>query len=165
MYTYFKTETGAAQNLINDFFSNWLSEDPSIGRILSEKKYRGTELLSEEKQRLCMQNLTKERKQPTVVTLQESIIYNILLGPFEDPIKVFSSLVFLHIFFSTILIMVTEQLCWRKVLCGCFCIIWLWLLLAIMKRCAERCALQLYRTSLSRNTHGQLKISLQQEGI
>ena len=27
--------------------------------------------------------------------------------------------------------------------------IWLWLLIAIMKRCAERCALHLYRTSLS----------------
>ena len=26
--------------------------------------------------------------------------------------------------------------------------IWLWLLIAIMKRCAERCLLQLYRTSL-----------------
>ena len=44
--------------------------------------------------------------------------------------------------------MVTKQLYWRKVLCGCFCLIWLWLLIAIMKRCAERCALQLYRTSL-----------------
>ena len=45
--------------------------------------------------------------------------------------------------------MVTEQLYCRKLLCGCFCFIWLWLLIAIMKRCSERCALQLYRTSLN----------------
>ena len=29
-----------------------------------------------------------------------------------------------------------------------FLFIWLWLLIAIMESCAERCALQLYRTSL-----------------
>ena len=44
--------------------------------------------------------------------------------------------------------MVTEYVYWRKMLCGCFPFIWLWLLSAIIKRCAERCALQLYRTSL-----------------
>ena len=48
----------------------------------------------------------------------------------------------------TILIMVTEQLYWIKILCVCFCFIWLWLLIAIMKRCAEQCTLQLYHTSL-----------------
>ena len=36
----------------------------------------------------------------------------------------------------------TEQLYWRKILCGCFRFIWLWLLISIMKRCAEQCALQ-----------------------
>ena len=50
--------------------------------------------------------------------------------------------------FLTILIMVTEQQHWRKIICGYFRFIWLWLRTAIMKRCAERCALQLYRTSL-----------------
>ena len=30
-----------------------------------------------------------------------------------------------------------------------FHFIWLWFLIAIMKRCAEQCTLQLYRTSLS----------------
>ena len=29
-----------------------------------------------------------------------------------------------------------------------FYLIWLWLLISIMKRCAERCALQFYQTSL-----------------
>ena len=62
-------------------------------------------------------------------------------------IKVFGSWIFLHRDFLTILIMVTEQLHWRNVLCGCFRLIWLWLIIAIMKRYAERCAMQLYRTS------------------
>ena len=51
MCTYFKTETNAAQNLIDDFFSN-LSEDLSIGRILSEKKPGGTGLISEKTETL-----------------------------------------------------------------------------------------------------------------
>ena len=41
--------------------------------------------------------------------------------------------------------MVTKQLHWSKILCGCFRFIWMWFLIAIMKRCAERCALQFYR--------------------
>ena len=36
----------------------------------------------------------------------------------------------------------------KKSLCGCFHYTWLWLLISIMKRCAERCALQLHHTSL-----------------
>ena len=71
MCTYFKTETDGTQNLIDNFFSNWLSEDPSIGRILSGKKYGGIGLLSEE---------TGERKQPPVVILQKSIFYNIFMA-------------------------------------------------------------------------------------
>ena len=43
MCTYFKTET----------------EDYSIGKILNEKKYGGTGLFLK-KQKLCLQNLTKE---------------------------------------------------------------------------------------------------------
>ena len=42
--------------------------------------------------------------------------------------------------------MVAEQLYLRKILCGCFHFIWLWLLISIMKKYAERCALQLYQT-------------------
>ena len=45
--------------------------------------------------------------------------------------------------------MVTEQLYWRKILCSCFRSIWLWLLISVMKRCVERCAMQLYHTSLN----------------
>ena len=47
MYKCFKTETDVAQNLIDDFFLIWLSENISIGRILSKIKYGVTGLLSE----------------------------------------------------------------------------------------------------------------------
>ena len=57
---------------------------------------------------------------------------------------------FHHRYFLTILIMFTEQLQWRKILCGCFRFIWLWLLISIMKRCAERCAMQLHHRYLLR---------------
>ena len=36
----------------------------------------------------------------------------------------------------------------KKILYGCFHFLWLWLLIAIMKRCAEPCTMQLYCTSL-----------------
>ena len=58
-----------------------------------------------------------------------------------------SSGIFLHIYFLTILIMVTEWLYWKKVLFGCFRLMWLWILIAVMKRCIKRCALQRYRIS------------------
>ena len=35
----------------------------------------------------------------------------------------------------------------KKNFCGCFRFIWLWLLISIMKRSEEQCALQLYHTS------------------
>ena len=80
MWPYFKTGTDVAQNLIDDFFSNFecQTEDLPIGRVLSEKKFGVTGLLSE-KQKLCVQNLTKERKQSPVVILQQTIFYSIFI--------------------------------------------------------------------------------------
>ena len=43
--------------------------------------------------------------------------------------------------------MVTEQLFKEKIYVATS-ILYVWLLISIMKRCAERCALQLYQTSL-----------------
>ena len=43
-----------------------------------KKKIRGKGLISE-KRRLCMQNLTKERKQPPVVILQQVVFYNVFV--------------------------------------------------------------------------------------
>ena len=48
-----------------------------MGRILSVKKYWGTGLSSEKTE--VSQNLTKERKQPPVVILEEAILYIIFV--------------------------------------------------------------------------------------
>ena len=95
----------------------------------------------------------QEQKQSPVVILQQSTFYNILIWcswlriiTRSDPVVKFMN--FPSQIFITILIMATEQLYWIKVLCGCFRFTWLWLLIAIIKTCTERCALQLFRTSL-----------------
>ena len=69
-------------------------------------------------------------------------IYSVLVAKNHYKIRLWC------LYFSTILIMFTEQLCCRKVLCGCFRFIWLWQLIPIIKRGAERCALHLYCTYL-----------------
>ena len=55
MWPYFKTGTDVAQNLIDDFFSNFecQREDHPIGTVLSEKKFGVTGLLSEKTEALC----------------------------------------------------------------------------------------------------------------
>ena len=50
-------------------------------------------------------------------------------------------------FFELCHLLNLEQLYWKKILRACFCFLRMWFLIAIMKRCAERCALQLYRNS------------------
>ena len=110
-----------------------------------------------QKWKLCMQNLTKERKQPPVVFLSQAIFYNIFILCLWVRIIRTSDHEFMN--FLTILIMVTEQLYWR-LYCGCFRFIWLWLLLSVMKRCAERCILQLYHTSLGPDTWSCLYVKL-----
>ena len=49
-----------------------------MGRILSEKKNWRTGLISGKRQ-LCMLNLVKEQKQPSVVILQQAIFYYIFI--------------------------------------------------------------------------------------
>ena len=63
--------------------------------------------------------------------------------------KVFSSWIFLRIYFLTMLIMVTPQLYWRKVLCGSY--IKEKFFISFIKICGERCALQSYRTINTKN--------------
>ena len=52
-----------------------MSEDLSIEWILAEKKYGSTGLSSKKTEALY--GASKERKQPAVVTLQQTIFYNI----------------------------------------------------------------------------------------
>ena len=63
MCTYFKTET----------------EDHSIGKILSEKKKMGIQGQFLKKRKICLQNLTKESKQPPVFILQQANFCNIFI--------------------------------------------------------------------------------------
>ena len=44
--------------------------------------------------------------------------------------------------------MVNKQLYQRKIICGCFRFMWLWLLISIIKKCTESWAQQLYHTSV-----------------
>ena len=53
--------------------------------------------------------------------------------------------------------MFTEELYERNILCGCFHFICLLLLISIMKRRAERCALQLHQTSLRETSENENK--------
>ena len=55
-----------------------MSEDLSIGRILSEKKYVSTGLISE-KTDILYAELNEERKQPPVVILEQAILYIIFI--------------------------------------------------------------------------------------
>ena len=56
MCTYFKTKTDVAQNLFNKFFFLLgLSQDLSIGKILSGTKYGGTGLISEKTEALYIE--------------------------------------------------------------------------------------------------------------
>ena len=88
------------------------------------------------KRKLCTQNLTKEWKQPPVAILQFELlqyIYSVLVAEKHQRIR---SGCFVHEFFFI-------YICFK------FHFIWLWLLIGIMKRFAERCTLQLYRATLS----------------
>ena len=55
-----------------------MSEDLSIGRILSEKKYVSTGLISE-KTDVLYAELNEERKQPPVVILEQAILYIVFI--------------------------------------------------------------------------------------
>ena len=79
MSTYFETKSHVAQNLIDDIFSNFAYQKtlPQEGFYVKINiEVRGYFL---KKRKLCMQNLTKDRKQTPVVILQQSIYYDIFI--------------------------------------------------------------------------------------
>ena len=81
MCTYFKTEIDVAQNPLDEFFSNfdWQKTFPQEGfQVKKNKGVRGY-FLKKNKRKFCMQNLTKERKQPPVVILQQVVFYNVFV--------------------------------------------------------------------------------------
>ena len=50
-----------------------------MGVIVSEKKYGGTGLISEKNRKFCMQNVTKERKHPSVDIWQQTSLCSIFI--------------------------------------------------------------------------------------
>ena len=131
----------------------WLSKNFYIGRIISEKKYRGKRLISEKMEALYSELNQKMEAatnsySPTGNFLQ--YVYSVLVT--KNHQKIWSSCLgheFSFTFFLMTLIMATEQLYWRKILRGSSCFICLWLPISIMKRCAEPCALQFYHISVN----------------
>ena len=131
----------------------WLSKNFYIGRIISEKRYRGKRLISEKMEALYSEFNQKMEAatnsySPTGNFLQ--YVYSVLVT--KNHQKIWSSCLgheFSFIFFLMTLIMATEQLYWRKILRGSSCFICLWLPISIMKRCAEPCALQFYHISVN----------------
>ena len=131
----------------------WLSKNFYIGRIISEKKYRGKRLISEKMEALYSELNQKMEAatnsySPTGNFLQ--YVYSVLVT--KNHQKIWSSCLgheFSFTFFLMTLIMATEQLYWRKILRGNSCFICLWLPISIMKRCAEPCALQFYHISVN----------------
>ena len=115
MFTYFRTET----------------EDISIGKSLSEKKYGGTGLVSEKTEALYTE--LNERVEAATSSYSATVeflhyIYSVLVAKNHQkiPIKVLSSQIYFLIPFY---MFVASSWYYEK--------------------CTERCALQLYRTSLS----------------
>ena len=137
MCMHFKTETDVAQNLIDDFFSsNFDCHYISIGRILSGKKWGGTRFISEKTEALHAE--LNERDEAATSGYQcnrrvFTIYYSLLAHTNHQNLWSRCSVhgIFLQILL-TILIMVTEQLCWKKifvaasVLYGCGYLLLLW---------------------------------------
>ena len=131
----------------------WLSKNFYIGRIISEKRYRGKRLISEKMEALYSEFNQKMEAatnsySPTGNFLQ--YVYSVLVT--KNHQKIWSSCLgheFSFTFSLMTLIMATEQLYWRKILRGSSCFICLWLPISIMKRCAEPCALQFYHISVN----------------
>ena len=109
------------------------------------------------------QNLTKERKQRPVVVMEQAILYSIfilclclrIIGTSNQDAQFMNFP--LHISFNDISNGYRVAILKKNYL-------WLlpfytvWLLISIMKRCAERCARQLYQTSLKHYLVNCLKV-------
>ena len=104
-----------------------------------------------------MQNLMKEWKQLPIVIMQQVIFHNMLIPYLWLRIitRCDQGVQFMNFFFSQILFNDIKHgyraAILKNFICGCVYFIWLWLLIAIMKRCAERCALQMSLISLTVN--------------
>ena len=112
-----------------------------------DKKYGGTRLISEKMEALYE---LKERVETATSSYSAGVdflqyIYQVLVT--ENHYKIQSKNFPSQIFFNKINHGYKAAIL-KKIFFDCFLLIWLWLFIAIMKRWAEQCALQLYCTSL-----------------
>ena len=84
-------QTDVTQNLIDDFFLTLIVRRSFHRKDFLVKKNAGVRGYFLEKRKLCMQNLTKERKKPPVVILQQLIFYNIFIRCLRVKIKIRST--------------------------------------------------------------------------
>ena len=93
------------------------------------------------KRKLCLQNLTKESKQPSVVIPQQAIFCNTFILCLQirmirrsnqgvQLMNFFSQILFNNIGYKAALL--------KKNSCSCFQFIWMWLLISVMKSGTER---------------------------
>ena len=151
MCTYFKTNWCSPKS--NQWFFSTFVRGSFHRKDFKGKEIWGTGLISEKIEALYAElnkraEATTSKHSATGNFLQYS--YSVFVTKNHQQIQ---SRCLVHDFsFTDIVndIMIEEQLYWRRILCGCFRLIWLWLLISIMKRCAEQCALQLCHTSLTK---------------
>ena len=159
MYKNFNTVTDVAQNLINDFFLTLNVRGPFHSQYFKWKKISGDGVNFWKKTEALYAKLNERAEAATDSYSVTGTFFTIHLfcashqESSEHSIKVSSKWIFTNRYFLMILIMVTEQIYWGKIPYGCFRFIWLWLLISIMKSCTERCALQLYHSSLRTYKH------------
>ena len=151
-------EPDAAQNQTDYFILTFTVRRPFHRKDFEWRgiwKYRATFCFYQ----LCVQSLAKERKQPPVFILQQFIFYNIsiqylwlrIIRRSDQGVQCMSFPS--KIFFNNINHGYSAAILKKSSLWVRFCLIWLWPLIAIMKKSAERCTLQLYCTSLRKKVN------------
>ena len=133
MCTYFKTETDVAQIWSMIFFLTLNVRVPFHRKDFNWKKMGCTGIHSEKAKPMHAE--LKERAEAATSSYSAAVdFYNTFIRYLWLRIIRRSSqgVQFMNFPWQRFFIMVTELLYWRKVLCGCFRIIWLWLLIAVM---------------------------------
>ena len=131
---FFKREIDVAQNLMVNFFQTLTVRGHFHRKDFRWKKYGGAGLRSEKTEALYAElNKRAEAATSSYSATGDFLqyIYSVLIAKNHQKIR--SRCLVHELSFLTMLIMVTEQLYWRKIICGCFHFIWLWLLIAITK--------------------------------
>ena len=159
MCRYFKTETDVAQNLNDDFFLTLTASGPFHRKDFKWEKYGGTGLISEKMEALYAELNERAEAATSSYSITGDFlqyIYSVFVA--MNHLKIWLRCSVHEFSFTDIfndINHVYRAALLMKNVCGCFRFLWLWLLIAIMKRCTEQSTLQLYQTSSTETTrHG-----------